>query len=227
MKKISVIIPVFNEEKTIKEIIHLVKKVKLPLKKEIIVINDGSTDSSLDILKGMKAINLFSHNNNLGKGAAVRTGLKHATGDVIMVQDADLEYNPLQIPSLIQPILRNKAEIVYGSRFLNPDNENWKIPSHYIGNLALSLLIRIMYRCKITDVETCYKAFTKKVKNSVHLELNDFGFETEFTAKSCKKGFKIMDVPIRHYPRLWNAGKKINWKDGIKAFFYLIKFRLK
>lgn len=225
MKTLSIIIPVYNEEKTIDVLITKVKNIKTALKKEIVVVNDGSKDKSLEILKKINGIKLLSHDKNKGKGASLITGLKNCTGDIIAIQDADLEYDPEQIPELIKPILENETEIVYGSRFLGKNNQNWKIPLHYIANVILSFLATLLYGCKITDVETCYKVFTKKVKNSINLESNDFGFEIEFTAKTCNEGFKIKEMPIRYTPRLWVEGKKINWKDGMKAFWYLFKFK--
>jgi len=226
MKIISIIVPVYNEEKTIEKLLGMVKNMEVPLEKEIIVINDGSKDQSLEALKKINGIKLLSHNQNLGKGAAIKTGLANCSGDIIAIQDADLEYNPNQIPDLIKPILENETEIVYGSRLLNKKNKNWEIPTHYIANKALSLLATILYGYKITDVETCYKIFTKNVKNCINLELNDFGFEIEFTAKACKNGFKIKEVPINYTPRPYSEGKKINWRDGVKAFWYLLKFGL-
>jgi len=225
--KLSIIIPVYNEEKTIAEVITKIKDIKLPkdLTKEIIVVDDGSKDNSQSILRRIKGIKLFSHETNKGKGAAVRTGLNNAKGDIIVIQDADLEYNPQQIPQVISPILSKEAEVVYGLRFLKKGNENWKLPAHYVGNRILSFLTNLLYGCNLSDMETGYKAFTKKAKESINLESNDFGFEVEFTAKICKKGFKIKEVPIKYRPRLWNEGKKITWKDGAKAFYYLIKFR--
>lgn len=223
-EKLSIIIPVYNEEKTIKKLLEKVKQVKLPLKKEIIVINDGSSDNSFEILKNFKNIRLTSHEKNKGKGAAIKTGLKYCTGDIIIIQDADLEYDPNQIPYLIKPILENKTEIVYGSRFLRKNNKKWALPHHYIGNRIISLIASFLYNTNLTDIETCYKAFTKKVKNSINLELNDFGFEIEFTAKARRKKFKIKEIPIKYIPRLWKEGKKITWKDGIKALIYLFKF---
>lgn len=190
MKKLSIIIPVYNEEKTLKELLNRVKNIQVSIKKEVIVVDDGSIDNSLMILKNIKDIKLILHKNNKGKGAAIRTGLKHSTGDIIIIQDADLEYNPDQIPILIKPILENRAEIVYGARFLKRENEKWKLPLHYIGNRLLSFLANLLYGCKLTDIKTGYKVFTRKVKDFLNLRLNDFGFEVEFTTQVCKKDLK-------------------------------------
>jgi len=226
MKKSSIIVPVYNEEKTIKELLKKVKNLKIPMKKEIIVIDDGSRDNSLKILKSFKNINLISHQKNKGKGAAIKTGLKSSKGDIVIIQDADLECDPKQIPFIIRPILENRAEIVYGSRFLMKNNQKWRIPLYSrIGNKIISFLARRLYNCNLTDVETCYKAFTKKVKNSLNLTSNDFGFEIEFTAQVCKKGFEIKELPIEYHPRPKKEGKKLSIKDGAKALIYLFKFR--
>lgn len=224
MNKLSIIIPVYNEEKTIKELLDKVKNVQIPLEKEVIVIDDGSTDGSLEAVNSFKGIKLIAHRENKGKGAAVKTALRHSTGDIIIIQDADLEYAPEQIPILIKPILEKECEVIYGSRFLKESNEKWKLPLHYIGNRLLSFLANFLYGCRLTDIETGYKVFTRKVKDCLNLKLDDFGFEVEFTAQVSKKGFRIKELAIDHKPRLRKEGKKITWRDGIKAFFYMFKF---
>jgi glycosyltransferase involved in cell wall biosynthesis len=231
MNKLSIIIPTYDEERTVDKLINKVDKIKYPCYYEIIVVNDGSKDHTYEKEKVVqhkdkKHIKIISYNKNRGKGYAIRTGLKHAKGDIFIVQDADLEYDPKQIPKLIMPILKEKTEVVYGSRFLKINNSNWKIPTHYIGNKLLTQLTNLLYFSKLTDMETCYKAFTKKVKDSFSLTTDRFGFEVEITAKICKNKFKIIELPIDYKPRDWTEGKKISWKDGIQAAWYLIKFRI-
>jgi len=227
MKTISIIIPVYNEEKTIKELLNRIINLKTGLKKEIIAVDDGSKDNSHSVLEKFKGIKLISHRFNRGKGAAVRTGLSHSTGDIILIQDADLEYPPEQIPNLLAPILQNKADVVFGSRFLKKENEKWKIFSHYLGNRLISFFANLLYGKNLTDIETCYKIFTKKVKDSLDLRLNDFGFEVEFFANVCAKNYRIAELPIEYKPRVWAEGKKINWRDGVKAIWYLLKMKFK
>ena len=225
MKILSIIIPIYNEEKTLKELLNRVISLKTKLKKEIIAIDDGSRDNSYSILKKFKNIKLISHRFNRGKGAAVRTGLTHSTGDIILIQDADLEYPPEQIPKLLAPILNNQADVVYGSRFLRKENENWKIFCHYLGNRLISFFAGLLYGKNLTDIETCYKIFTKKVKDSLNLELDDFGFEVEFFSQICAKNYRIVEMPIEYKPRVWAEGKKISWRDGVKAIWYLLRMK--
>lgn len=207
MKKISIIIPAYNEEKTINAIIDKVKKVELTLEKEIIVVEDASQDSTLKLLKEIKDIKLIIHEKNKGKGAAIRTGLEQSTGDIIMIQDADLEYNPEQYPILIKSILDYETKVVYGSRFLTTDAKkmHW---SNYLGNRFLTIVTNTLFRCNITDMETCYKVLTREVLNSITLKANKFDFEPEITAKICKAGFRIKEVPISFDPRNFKEGKK-------------------
>jgi glycosyltransferase involved in cell wall biosynthesis len=229
MKKISIIVPVYNEEKTVGTMIEKLKSVELPLEKEIIVVDDKSADNSLNILKKLEDIILLKHDKNMGKGAAVKTGLDIANGDIIMIQDADLEYSPKDIAGLIKPIIERKCEVVYGSRFLKKGNNRWKIPSHYIGNKLLSFLTTLLYGCKITDMETCYKIFSKGAMEKIKkagINAKGFEFEPEITAKTLKLGYKITELPIFFNPRGFDEGKKVNWKDGIKAIYYLIYYRI-
>ena len=228
MKTISIIVPVYNEEKTVEKMIVELKNVELPVKKEIIVIDDSSNDNSFKILQKINGIILLKHDYNMGKGAAIKTGLNIATGDIIMVQDADLEYNPKDIPNLIRPIIEKKCEVVYGSRFLKKENNNWKIPSHYIGNKILSFTTNLLYGCKITDMETCYKIFSRNVMEKIKklgINAKGFEFEPEITAKTLKLGYKIAEFPISFNPRGFDEGKKINWKDGLTAIYYLFYYR--
>ena len=227
--KLSIIIPVYNEEKSILEVISRVKKVNLgSITKEIIIIDDFSTDNTRKIMLELKdpSLKIFFHQKNHGKGAAIRTGLKHATGDIILVQDADLEYNPKEYPKLLKPIIEGKTKVVYGSR-LEAIKRNLKkmYKLHYFGNLFLTIVTNMLYGAKITDMETGYKVFRKEVIQNINLRAKRFDFEPEITAKILKKGYKITEVPIDFMGRKFNEGKKITWKDGVKALYYLIKYR--
>ena len=225
---LSIIVPVYNEEKTISVIIDKLKK--LDLEKEIIVVDDCSSDNSYEILKKTKGISLFKHEINKGKGAAIKTGIANSKGDILTIQDADLEYNPEDFKFLIKPILENKTKVVYGSRFLNKNFNSFQrektiISSHYIGNKFLTFLTTILYRQKLTDMETCYKVFKREVIKDIRIKSNRFEFEPEITAKILKGSYRIIEIPINYHPRSFDEGKKITWKDGIKAIFYLIKYR--
>ncbi len=227
--KISVIIPVYNEEKTIEEVIDKVQKVDLEkIKKEILIIDDKSKDATLEkvnrLIKKYNNIKLFNHKINLGKGAAIRTGLKNFTGDIVVIQDGDLEYDPEEYKKLIKPILEKKTKVVYGSRLLGKI-KGFNIPIHYLGNKILSLMTTLIYFRKITDMETCYKMMTKDVIKSINLKAKRFDFEPEITAKIIKKGYKIIELPIEYNSRSFKEGKKITWKDGLKAAYYLLKYR--
>lgn len=227
--KLSVIIPVFNEEKTLMNILDRVLKVPLKkIQKEIIIVDDCSVDKTKDILNKIKnnKIKIFFHQKNQGKGAAIRTGLKNSTGDIILIQDADLEYSPEEYPKLIQPILDKKTKVVYGSRLIDikkhKKNMYWL---HYLGNWFLTSITNILYNSRITDMETCYKVFTKDVIKKIKLRARRFDFEPEITSKILKKRYKIYEVPIEFNARRFDEGKKITWIDGIKALFYLIRYR--
>lgn len=229
---LSVIIPVYNEEPTIREILKRVKNVKLKnrLKKEIIVVDDKSKDGSLKILRNIKGIKLFSHKVNCGKGAAVRTGISHAKGDIFLIQDADLEYDPKDYNKLILPILNGGTKVVYGTRLKNYPLKlfgSHKTPlfMHYFGNKFLTLVTNFLYGEELTDMETCYKVFTKEVIDGVRINSNRFEFEPEITAKILKRGYKIHEVPIKVKPRGYEDGKKITWRDGFSAVYTLLKYR--
>jgi len=229
MIKLSVIIPVYNEEKTIRKVIDKVKKVKLKnISKEIVVVDDCSKDNTKNILKNINDISLkiLFHKKNVGKGSAIKTGLKSSTGDIILIQDADLEYNPDEYEKLLKPIIEDKAKVVYGSR-LDAIRKNIKnmYKLHYIGNLFLTLITNLLYGAKITDMETGYKVFRREVIKDINLKANRFDFEPEITAKILKKGYKIHEVSISFVGRKFKEGKKITWRDGIKAAYYLIKYR--
>ena len=220
--------PVYNEEKTISEIIKKVQNVNLGIDKELIIVNDASTDSSQKIIdklkKQNKNISSFQHKRNFGKGAAIRTGLKHFTGDVVTIQDADLEYNPEDFKRMLSFILQGKTKAVYGSRLLGK-SLGFSVPIHYYGNKFLSLITKLLYKSKITDMEACYKMFTKDVAKNLKLKSNKFDIEPEITAKIIKQGNKIIEIPINYDGRSFKEGKKITWKDGIIAIFTLLKYR--
>ncbi len=227
--KLSIIIPAYNEEKNILEVINKVKKVNLGnITKEIIIVDDFSTDNTRKLLSELKdaSLRIFFHKKNMGKGAAIRTALKHTTGDIILIQDADLEYDPAEYPKLLKPIMENQTKVVYGSR-LEAIRRNQKnmYKLHYMGNAFLTSMTNLLYVTKITDMETCYKVFRKEVIKDMKLKAKRFDFEPEITAKILKKGYKIIEVPINFVGRTFDEGKKITWKDGIKAFYYLVKYK--
>ena len=234
--KLSIIIPVFNEEKTILEILKKVKEVKISgVEKEIVLVNDGSSDgtkNALDNFSGGKSgIKIINHSENQGKGAAVRTGIKNATGDYIVIQDADLEYDPRDIEKLIRPILEGKSKVVYGTRLkrlpnFSKEERTSQFLLHYLGNKFLSLLTSILYKQWITDMETCYKLFPRKAVEGIRLNARGFEFEPEITAKLLKRGYKILEIPISTKPRGYNEGKKLNtFRDGSIALWALLKYR--
>ncbi len=228
--KLSILIPVYNEASTVEELVKQVESVKIPLEKELVIVDDYSTDGTRDALKKLQGEGrkIIFHKRNGGKGRAVRTALQHATGELFIIQDADLEYDPREYQTLLKPIL-NGAEVVYGSRFLGRrffSPQRWGIPSHYIGNRFLSLLTSLLYFQYVTDMETCYKMFTRTALERIHpLRAQRFDLEPELTAKFLKAGFKIYEVPISYHPRDFDEGKKISWRDGVTATFVLIKSR--
>ncbi|MBS3074608.1 glycosyltransferase family 2 protein [Candidatus Pacearchaeota archaeon] len=224
--KLSVVMPAYNEEKTIKEIIKKVKAVKIP--KEIIIIDDGSKDSTREILKGIKEsdIRIFLNRKNVGKSYSVRRGIKEARGDIIIIQDADLEYDPQDYYKLVRPILEGSSKVVYGTRFPKTKKMPSLLNKFFIGNRVLTFLANLLYDANITDEPTCYKTFDAKVLKSLDLKSNRFEFCPEVTAKVLKKGYKILEVPISYHPRTVAEGKKINWRDGLEAVWTLIKYRI-
>lgn len=232
MTKLSIIIPVYNEERTIKKLLNKVARVKLPglIKKEIIVVSDGSTDATGRILSAEKNIKFLRHEKNKGKGAAVKTGLKYATGDLIIIQDADLEYNPSDYSKLLKPILEDKAGVVYGSRLINYPLKLWGknktvLPTHLIANKFLTFLTNILYKSRLTDMETGYKLFKREILQNISLKSSGFEFEPEITAKILKSGIPISEVPVKVTPRTYEEGKKIGLIDGFFAVWTLVKYR--
>lgn len=230
--KLSIIVPVYNEEKTVSEILRQVKKVKLPkdLKREIIVVDDGSQDKTPTILNKISGIKVIKHKTNKGKGAAVRAGIKKVKGQIILIQDADLEYNPNDYPCLLEPILSGKTKVVYGTRLKNYPLRLFgrrKTPlfTHYLGNKLLTFITNLLYGDGLTDMETCYKVFKKEVLKSIKLKANRFDFEPEITAKALKAGYKIHEIPIKVKPRGYDEGKKITWRDGFVAVWTLLRYR--
>ncbi|MBS1793925.1 MAG: glycosyltransferase family 2 protein [Acidobacteria bacterium] len=223
-KLLSVIIPVYNEETTISEVIEKVSAVKLPINKEIIVVDDGSTDGTLDYLNNSKdkIARVYLTPVNIGKGAAVRIGLTLARGEIILIQDADLELDPNEYELLLEPILEGRASVVYGSRFLS---RNKVSPIRRTANYFLTKTTNILFRTRLTDMETAYKVFTAEVAESLRLRANRFEIEPEITAQIARNGFVITEVPITYRPRTQSEGKKIKWKDGVKALWTLLKYR--
>lgn len=224
--RISVIIPVYNEERTITEIVSRVQA--FDLESEIIIVNDGSTDGTAAQLKTIEGtfdnVSVLYHDKNCGKGAALRTGLAAATGEIIIIQDADLEYDPRDYGALLVPILDGRADVVYGSRFTGGPQRVlffW----HYIGNKLITLLCDAFSNLNLSDMETGYKVFKKEVLADITLKSNRFGFEPEFTMKIAKKGFRIYEVPISYSGRTYEEGKKIGWLDGLTAIFTILWFR--
>lgn len=222
--KLSVIMPVYNEARTFDKIFKRVNA--LLLEKEIIVVDDCSIDGTRELLGKYsgKNVRILYHDRNRGKGAAIRTGISAATGEIVTIQDADLEYNPEEIPKLIEPILKNEADVIYGSRFLG-EHERKYFNVLYLGNRFFSLLTAILFLRPITDMETCYKVFRAEVIKSFKLRSERFDFEPEITAKVLKGGYRFKEIPISYQSRSYAEGKKIGWRDGVAAIFTLFKYR--
>lgn len=226
--KLTIVIPCYNEKSTIETLITAVKNSPYE-NKEIIVVDDYSTDGTREILKDRfesLVDRIIYHEKNSGKGAALRTGFKAATGDIVMVQDADLEYDPNEYPKIIEPILQDKADVVYGSRFVGGEPHRVLYFWHRLGNGLLTLLSNMFTNLNLTDMETCYKAFRRSIIQSIEIEEDRFGFEPEITAKIAKKRCRVFEVGISYSGRTYEAGKKIGWRDGIKAIYYIIKYNL-
>ena len=227
IRKLSVIVPVFNERNTVVEVVRRMRAVELPdgIEREIIVIDDGSTDGTRDVLRqlGDSTVRVLVHEGNRGKGAAVRTGLATATGDYVLIQDADLEYDPDDWPRLIAPVMRGRARVVYGSRFTG-ERRNMLL-LHWIGNRMLSLVTNVLFNSTLSDMETCYKLVDRSLLNDLALRSDHFDIEPEITAKILKRGIRIYEVPISYMGREFEEGKKITWRDGFAALWTLVKFR--
>ena len=235
---LSIVMPVYNEEQFVAEIIRRVQAVDLgEIERELVIVDDCSTDSTPKILEGIngknsvddslkpfdRPIRVLTHEKNMGKGAALRTGFAHAQGDLILIQDADLEYDPEDYPKLLKPVLKGKAEVVYGSRFTG-ERRNMFF-HHWIGNKFLTLVTNILFNTTLSDMETCYKLFTRRALEGIEIKSERFNFEPEITAKILKKGIRIYEVPISYTGREFEEGKKITWRDGLVALWTLIKYR--
>ncbi len=228
---LSVVIPVFNEAQTIGTILQRVDAVNLPLVKEIVVVDDCSTDGTRELLKshrfsGDTNLVVVHHDKNRGKGSALRSGFAQSNGDIVIVQDADLEYDPNEYPKLLQPILDNKADVVYGSRFMGGEPHRVHFFWHSVGNKFLTLLSNMLTNLNLTDMETCYKVFRKEILSQIDIQESRFGFEPEVTAKVAKLGCRIYEVGISYSGRSYKEGKKINWKDGFWALWCILKYNL-
>lgn len=225
--KLSIIIPAFNEKNTIEKLLKAVKAAPLGgIEKEIVVVDDGSTDGTREILKKTLGIIYIFHEKNLGKGGAVKTGFKNATGDIVIIQDADLEYDPNDYLAMIKPILNGRTEAVLGVR-VQPEHDARRHKSLYwfswFGNEVITWLTNALYRANIEEYEGCYKAFTKKLVASIEIKTNNFDFDNELVCKILKRGYKIITVPIKYYPRNYEEGKKINWKHGFLILWTIVK----
>jgi glycosyltransferase involved in cell wall biosynthesis len=232
--KLSVLVPVYNEERTLEEVVRRVCAVQLA--KEIILVDDGSKDRSREILARLKDqserandplnhIKVFLQPENQGKGAAIKTAISHITGDVVIVQDADLEYDPKDYPSLLEPIQDGSADVVYGTRFAGGGAHRVLFFWHSLGNRTLTLLSNMLTNLNLSDMEVGYKVFRADILKGIELKSNRFGFEPEITVKLAKRGYRFYEVPISYHGRTYEEGKKITWKDGIAALYYMIRFR--
>jgi glycosyltransferase involved in cell wall biosynthesis len=233
--KLSILIPVYNEERTLEEVVRRVSAVPTP--KEILIVDDGSKDRSREILTRLQeesdrakdpvnTIRVFFQPQNQGKGAAIKTALSHVTGDVVIIQDADLEYDPKDYPALLEPIQSGDADVVYGTRFYGSGPHRVFFFWHYVGNQILTLISNMLTNLNLSDMEVGYKAFRAEVIKDVDLRSQRFGFEPEITVKLAKKQYRFYEVPISYHGRTYDEGKKITWKDGVAALYYMIRFRL-
>jgi len=232
MQTLSVIIPVYNEAKTLLQTLEKVRESTVKgLEKEVLIIDDGSTDGTRELLQSLektKKYRILYHERNQGKGAALRTGFKEATGDFVIIQDADLEYDPAEFPRMLLPLMENKAEVVYGSRLVSSEPHRVLFFWHYLGNRALTMLSNMFTNLNLTDMETGYKAFSKRALAvfAPHLISNRFGIEVELTAEVARHKLRIYEVGISYAGRTYSEGKKINWKDGFAAIWFIIKYNI-
>ncbi|MEO9174463.1 MAG: glycosyltransferase family 2 protein [Gaiellales bacterium] len=223
---LTVIIPAYNEEETILRVIERVREV--PFSLQIIVVDDCSSDRTAELVTDLPGVELLRHQRNQGKGAALRTAFAQATGRIVVVQDADLEYDPTDIPDLVRPILAGHADVVYGSRLIGGRPQRVHLFWHKVGNKTLSLVTNVLYNTTLSDMETGYKAFTLEVLRAIEpLRESDFRIEPELTAKICRGGFRVYEVPIAYYGRSYAEGKKITWRDGFPALYALVKYRFR
>jgi glycosyltransferase involved in cell wall biosynthesis len=227
--KLSIVIPVYNEANTIREIVRRVVAVEMPMEKELVLVDDCSVDGSRDVLKEFQAQHpdwkVCFHDINKGKGAALRTGFAAATGDLVVVQDADLEYDPHDIVALLGPVLSGHADVVFGSRFLGGGPHRVVYFWHSVGNRLLTLLSNMMTDLNLTDMEVCYKLFRREVLKPIVIKEDRFGFEVEITAKVARGRWRIYEVPVAYYGRSYTEGKKITWRDGVRALWCILKYR--
>jgi glycosyltransferase involved in cell wall biosynthesis len=224
-RSLTVVMPVYNERVTVAEIVRRVRMAEVPVDLEVVVVDDGSSDGTDQILKAIEdsTVRVVTHPVNQGKGAAVRTGINRAKGDIVLIQDADLEYDPDDWPALLDPILKGKAHVVYGSRFTGARKN--MLLTHWIGNRFLSLVTNLLYATTLSDMETCYKVFDRRVLDGITIASDRFDFEPEITAKVLRRGFRIFEVPISYAGREPEEGKKITWRDGFAALRALVKYR--
>lgn len=226
--KLSIVIPIYNEVEHLEEILNQIDVVDIGMEKELILVDDCSTDGTREILESLQnsednSAKIFYHEINRGKGATLRTGFQHVTGDITLIQDADLEYDPQDYPKLLQPILENKANVVYGSRFM--EGRQHGLLRSYLANRFLTSLSNFVNGTKLTDMETCYKVIKTDILKDITLRSDRFGFEPEITAKLARRKCKIVDVPISYRGRDYHEGKTVSWKDGVAAIFHIIRFR--
>lgn len=227
--KVSIVIPCYNEINTIEKIIKEVQSVQMPYEREIVIVDDCSKDGTRDYLQkidGQNNIRVVMHEINQGKGAALRTGFQSASGDVIIIQDADMEYDPHEYPKLLKPIAEDRADVVYGSRFIGGESHRVLYFWHSVGNRFLTLLSNMFTDLNLSDMEVCYKVFKREILQKITLTENRFGFEPEFTAKIARIRCRVYEVGISYYGRTYDEGKKIGWKDGVRAIYVILKYGL-